>query len=104
MNLHEDGGWQLLTLKDSRIITGNEKAPSVIRLMISQTEESIQFSLTDGNLIKRIELTDMNGWQVRRVNGNTTQLTVSLSGLSAGVYIATVHDGGNPIRTKVVVK
>ena len=104
MSLDENGGWQLLTLKDSRIVTGNDKAPSVARLMISQTEQSIQFSLMDGDLIKRIEFTDMNGRQVRLVNGNTAQLTVSLTGLSAGVYIATVHNGSAPIRIKVMVR
>lgn len=104
LNLDENGGWQLLTLKDSRIITGNEKTPSVARLMISQTEQSIQFSLMDGDKIKRIEFTDMNGRQIRQVDGNTTSLTVSLTGLSAGVYIATVHNGSVPIRTKVVVR
>ncbi|KMM33967.1 hypothetical protein ACM15_09075 [Parabacteroides goldsteinii] len=104
LNLDENGGWQLFTLKDSRIITGNEKAPSVARLLISQTEQAIQFSLMDGDLIKQIKLIDMNGRNIRQVEGNTTQLTVSLTGLSAGVYIATVYNGGDPISTKVIVR
>ena len=58
----------------------------------------------DGDLIKQIKLIDMNGRNIRQVEGNTTQLTVSLTGLSAGVYIATVYNGGDPISTKVIVR
>lgn len=61
LNLHEQGGWSLLTLTERSAPTASAKQPEVADLLYRQTDSYVEISSLKGESIESVTLVDMAG-------------------------------------------
>lgn len=105
LNLHEQGGWQILSLEEEGSATSVDKqAVKKAGVMIKQNDHYIEFSSMTGEKIQKVTLTDMSGKVVAGGNYGRTLATVVTDGIAKGIYVATIKTDTDSYSTKLTIK
>lgn len=104
LNLHKEGGWQILSLQEKG--TTSIAAPAVKQagLLLKQTDYYMELSSMKGEKIQKVTLTDLSGKTVASETYGRTLATVVTTGLAKGVYVVSVTTDTDSYRMKVSIK
>ena len=104
LNLHEQGGWQVLSIEDNGATTAGSPAAKKAGLLFRQNEYYVEFSSMTGEKIQSVSMTDMAGKTVAGGSYGRTLATVVTDGMAKGVYVATVKTDTGSYTMKVAVR
>ncbi len=105
LNLHEQGGWQILSVEENKgaaSVSQAEVKPAGI--MYRQHEEYLEFSSLKGEKIQSVSLTDLSGKTIVDDAYGRTLATVITSGIAKGVYVASIRTESDSYSMKVTIK
>lgn len=105
-NLHERGGWEILSVTDNTLPNGLCTAATVKEagIMYKQNEHYIQASTINGDAINKMYLTDMAGRLVYTAKPLRNEGYIFTQGIAPGTYIMTVQSASQQRSVKVMVK
>ncbi|MEE1207347.1 MAG: T9SS type A sorting domain-containing protein [Muribaculaceae bacterium] len=104
LNLHEQGGWQILEVKEPTEgvadIATDVKAGEIY---VEQTESFVRFSTFSGADIVSATLFDVAGNAVASAQGNGSEAVVVTYGVTPGIYVAKVVTANGIHTSKIRV-
>lgn len=104
LNLHEEGGWQILSLEENCPTSITAPTMKAASLMFKQNEYYMEFSSMKGEKIQNITFTDLSGNTVTRANYDRTLATVITSDMPKGIYVVSIKTDTDNYRMKVSIK
>lgn len=104
LNLHEQGGWSLLTLTERSAPTASAKQPEVADLLYRQTDSYVEISSLKGESIESVTLVDMAGRILRKEKGDSPTAVLVTDGLPGGVYVVMVQTNAVTKSFKIKVR
>lgn len=104
LNLHEQGGWQILSLEEDNTTSVGAAPVKKAGILFKQNDHYLEFSSMTGEKIQSVTMTDLSGKPAVSANYGRTLATVVTDGMPKGIYVASIKTQSDCYSMKITLK